>query len=136
MVAPRAGRNGRIYIDASTSGTLAATPVSLLNTWSLDQPTDKIEVTSFGDTTKTYVVGLPDAQGSFGGFWDGDATTLYNIVGSSVARKIYIYPDTSNDVATYWYGTAYFDVSTSGDVGDAVKIDVSWAAASSFIYVP
>lgn len=135
MTAPRAARNGRIYIDTSTSGTLAAVPVSLLNSWSIDQPTDKIEVTSFGDTTKTYVTGLPDAQVSFEGFWDGDTGVLYNLVGSSVARKIYIYADTTNDAATYWFGTAYFDVSTNGAIADAVKVSVTGAAASSFTFV-
>ena len=44
--------------------------VGALNAWTLDMTRDKVDVTCFGDTTKQYVVGLPDTKGTFGGWWD------------------------------------------------------------------
>ena len=41
------GRKGVVYM--STSGTGTATSVSNLKTWSINMPTDKVEVTAFGD---------------------------------------------------------------------------------------
>jgi hypothetical protein len=72
VATPIAGRKGRIYGDISTDGTGAAVPIANLNSYSLNASTDKIEVTSFGDTSKSYVVSLPDAQGDLSGFWDTD----------------------------------------------------------------
>ncbi len=45
------GRKGVIYL--STSGSGSASAVLHLNKWSVDSSTDKIDVTSFGDTNKT-----------------------------------------------------------------------------------
>ncbi len=50
------GRNGVVYLSTSASGT--ASSVLHLSKWSLNRATDKIEVTSFGDTNKVYVQGL------------------------------------------------------------------------------
>jgi len=46
-----AGRKGVVYL--STTGSGVATNVIKLNAWTLDQSTDKIEVTAFGDANKT-----------------------------------------------------------------------------------
>lgn len=129
-MAAAAGRNGRIYIDTSTAGASAAVPVSLRNSWSVDQPAESIDVTSFGDTNKQYVAGLPDATGAMDGFWDNTDTLVYNIIGSSVARKVYIYPDRLNTATVYFWTTAFFDVSASGDTTGAVMFNATWRAAS------
>lgn len=122
-----AGRQGRLYAGISSAGT--AEPITFLNKWSMDFETDKIEVTAFGDTGKVYVSGLPDAKGDFGGFYDNATAQLYTAATDGVARKFYLYPD--NSLTTqYWFGTALFDFSINGDVGGAVEISGSWAAAS------
>jgi hypothetical protein len=94
---PRAGRNARIYADITSGGTGPATVITSKNKWTLDQKVDTFEVTAFEDTNKSYVVGLPDAQGSVEGFWDSADNNVYNLIGSSVARALYIYPDVSNN---------------------------------------
>lgn len=130
MAAPIAGRKGRLYVDVSAAGTSAAIPIANLSSWSINRSTDKIEVTAFGDTTKTYVVSLADAQGDFSGFWDtaGDQYKISNAIDGG--RKFYIYP-TTDDVTKYWYGTAHWDVSVSSQVSGAVEVSGSWAAATS-----
>jgi hypothetical protein len=102
-----------------------------LTEWTLNQSTDKIEVTGFGDTNKTYVQGLKDLQGTFSGFWDDTETKIFSGADSSDGVKLYLYP--SADATTkYWYGTAWLDASITTNVGGAVEISGSFAAASSW----
>lgn len=122
------GKRGRLYVGlASDSAT--AEPVAFLNSWSIDSSTDRVDVTSFGDTNKTYVSGLPDASGNFGGFYDTSTSQLYEASQDGLARKFYLYPDTSD--GDYFWGTALFDFSVSGSATDAVTVSGSWAAASA-----
>ena len=128
-MARASGRNGTIYLDQSQTASGSAAPWSYVKSWKLSQQTDTQEVTSFGDTTKTYVQGLPDASGSFDGFVSlGTASFGYL---SSGARKMYLYPDAANNSGVYWFGTINLSTDFEGDVGDVLKVSVSWTAASS-----
>jgi hypothetical protein len=111
------------------SDTAAAEPIEFLTSWSINYTVDKVDVTSFGDTNTTYVSGLPDASGDFGGFYDTATEQLYTASQDGLARKFYLYPDISD--GDYFYGTALFDFSASGGVSDAVTISGSWSAASA-----
>jgi hypothetical protein len=71
-----AGRRGRVYVGLA-SDTAVAEPVAFLNQWSLQGSSEQLDATTFGDVTKTYVLGLPDAQGSFSGFYDTASDQLY-----------------------------------------------------------
>lgn len=127
------GKKGQLYVGLA-SDTAVATPVTFLNEWSVDFATDKAEVTSFSDSNKVYVSGLSDASGSFGGFYDDATAQLYTAAQDGLARRFYLYP-TNADTGDYWYGTALFDFSVSGAVGDAVSISGAWAAASAVTQV-
>ena len=130
MANPISGRKGRVYADNSSAGSGSATPIANLNTWGLDSTTDKTEVTSFGDGSKTYVVGLPDGSISFGGFWDTAAGSQFNITTSVAAgRKFYLYPSTDN--AQYFFGLAHFDLSLTQTVSGAVEVSGTGSAAST-----
>jgi hypothetical protein len=129
MANPISGRKGRVYIDNSAAGNGSATPIANLNTWGLDSTTDKTEVTSFGDGSKTYVVGLPDGSISFGGFYD-TAATQYNVsVSVASGRKFYLYSSTDN--SSYFFGLAHFDLSITQTVSGAVEISGTGSAAST-----
>ena len=127
MAAPITGRKGRLYVDTSANADAAAQPIANLNSWSINQTTDRTEVTSFGDETKTYVAGLRDAQGDFSGFWDTDGT-LYNTTDGN-PRKFYLY-ETTDATGKYWFGTGTFDITTSAQVSGAVEVSGSWAAST------
>jgi hypothetical protein len=129
MATPISGRKGRLYADTSSGANGSAKPIANLNSWSISQATDRTEVTAFGDTTKTYIAGLRDASGDFGGFHDTDGE-LYNATDGE-ARKFYLYESSDLASSKYWYGTATFDITTNGTVGGAVEVSGSWAAASS-----
>jgi len=127
------GRNGRIYMGIASSAATAE-PLPFQAKWKLDAQTDKIDVTAMGDSGKVYVAGLPDASGDFSGFYD-DATALtYTAATDGQPRKFYLYPSTLT-TTQYWFGTVLPDFSVNGDVGGAVEVAASWAAASPIIKV-
>lgn len=131
-MARHAGTRGRIYAAIASSGT--AEPITFLKSWSLDQTVDQFEVTSFEDSTKTYVAGKPDSKGSFEGFDDESTQQFWTAASDGVARKVYLYPDT-NTTSRYWYGTATFSQSISVDSGGPVGMSGSFAAATPFVKV-
>lgn len=126
------GRRGRLYVGLA-SESADAEPVAFLNAWTTDFTVDKVDVTSFGDTNKTYVSGLPDASGTIGGFYDTASAQLYTAAQDGLPRKFYLYPDTTD--GDYFFGTALFDFSISGGVSDAVTISGNWSAASAITKV-
>lgn len=111
------------------TGSGSAEPVTFLNAWAIDFSVDNDDVTAFGDTTKVYVAGLPNASGTFAGFYDTASPQSYTAASDGLARKFYLYPDNSI-TATYWWGTVLVDFSVSGDVGASVKISSKWSAAT------
>ena len=127
------GRKGRLYVGLA-SDTAVAEPVAYLSSWSISFETDKTDVTAFGDANKTYVAGLPDSTGEFGGFYDTATVQLYTAARDGLARKFYLYPDNTN-TGQYFWGTAFYDFSVEADVGDAVKVSGSWNAATDIIKV-
>lgn len=119
------GRKGVVYV--STTGGSAASAVIALNSWTLDQTTDKQEVTSFLDPNKVYVQGLKDVSGTVGGFWDDTEDKLFEAADSVDGNKMYLYP--SADAPTrYWYGPAWLDASINVGVGDAIGISANFVA--------
>jgi hypothetical protein len=122
------GRRGSLYVAILSGGT--AEPITFQNKWTINFTTDKADVTAFGDGNKVYVSGLPDASGTFAGFYDDATAQLYTASQDGVARKFYLYPNTATP-GQYWYGTALFDFSVDGGVSDAVTDGGSWAAAGT-----
>ena len=122
------GRAGRVYLSTTGAGTAVA--VVGLNAWSLDMPTDRVEVSEFGDTNKTYVQGLPDATGTISGFWDDTSDALYDASRSSDPVKMYLYPST-NALTKYFYGTFWIDFSINTGMGQAVQVSANFAAGSA-----
>lgn len=130
------GSGGDVYVDQSALGNGSASPLRYASKWTLDGETEQIEVTAFGDSTKTYIAALPNAQGTITGFYDDTATTgsiaLFAMAQSGVARKTYLYPKTPSTSGPYWFGTANWSVSYDVDVSGAVAISGTWSAATGF----
>jgi hypothetical protein len=122
------GRNGRLYAGLTSGGT--AEPVTFLNNWSISFAVDNVDVTAFGDTGKVYVAGLPDASGSYSGFYDDETVQFYTAATDGIARKFYLYPSTSSNTK-YWFGTAIFDFNVDAAVDGAVQVTGDWHAASA-----
>lgn len=119
------GKKGVVYLSITGSG--AAVAAVALRSWSLNTPTDKVEVSAFGDANKQYVQGLPDASGDLAGWWDDTSDQLYDASRSTDGVKMYLYP--SSDAPTkYWYGPAWVDFSISVGNDAAVAISASFVA--------
>jgi hypothetical protein len=131
-MALHSGRTGVVYL-AIEAATGVATSCISLNAWTINRATDKFEVTSFNDTNKTYVQGLPDVQGTIGGFWNDAETKPFGGASSSTGVKLYLYPD-STVPTKYAYGTAWLDASINTPVGGAVTITANFAAAASWYF--
>src|SRR5690349_4425801 len=137
----RHGRNAKIWIDTSSAGTMASSGTADLqllegkNTWDLDQAVDFVDTTSFGDSTKTSVAGLPNAAGNISGVFNlgGAGTLINNLIGHSSERAIRIYPDFTNQPGTFYAGKAFFSVKTSGSVTSAVTLDIQFQAGPTGI---
>lgn len=115
----------------SVSGSTVATNVVSLSSWSLDMSADKLDVTSFGDTVKVQVLGLPDLNGSFEGFWDDSQTQIFTGAQSTDGVLMYLYP--SSDAPTkYAYGPAWIDASIATGVNDAVTVTGNFSAKGSW----
>lgn len=121
------GRNARLYMAITSGGT--AEPVAFLRQWSISFATDNVEVTAMGDANKTYVAGLPDASGSYSGFYDDATAQFYTAAQDGIARKFYLYSSTTNS-GQYFFGTALFDFSLDSSVDGANTISGDFQAAS------
>lgn len=122
------GRNGALYVSLTSGGT--AEPLAFCKKWSIDFKTDRVDATAFQDTNKIKVAGLPDASGSFDGFYDTATAQTYTAAIDGIARKFYLYPTTSA-TGTYFSGTAYFDYSVDTDVNGVVTFKGTFDAASA-----
>lgn len=123
------GKNGVVYLSITGAG--AATSIIGLNKWSIDMPTDKVEVTAFGASNKAYVAGVPDASGTLSGFWDSADDNLYDASRSTDGVKMYLYPS-SVSPTKYWYGPAWVDFSLDTGISDSVKVSGGWKANGSW----
>ena len=67
------GKNGAIYIGSCTvvagvaTGITDVKKVASKTEWTLNLNRDYVDATVFGDSNKTYLVGLKDIQGTFAG---------------------------------------------------------------------
>jgi hypothetical protein len=131
-VGRKSGRNAVIYMDPT--GAAAASRLAYQATWTMNFTVDKFDVTSVDDPNKVYVAGLPDAAGTFAGFYDDTSVQTYTAATDGLARKLYLYPD-KNLATQYWFGTILPDFSIDSGVADSMKVSSSWNAASAFFKV-
>lgn len=132
---PRAGRNARCRIDDTAGATNVPATITSKTKWTLDQTMETFEVTAFEDTGRTYVAGLPDGKGTLEGFWDSGDNNIYNLIGSSVGRSLYLYPDVVNNAGTYFFCTAFFSVKSGGEIKNAVDFSLNFVAATPVQWV-
>lgn len=139
------GRNGEIAIAASvspagspdiggsTGDTESFTVIGSLSAWSISFTRDKVDVTSFGDTNKQYLVGLKDCSGSFEGFFD--STTIQTLFSAGDdADGVWVRITPSTDAPTiYFMGPSWLDLTLNGAVNDAVKVSGSFSSNGNWI---
>lgn len=129
------GSKGQVLIDPIGGTTYVA--VASLNSWTLDATRDRADVTSFGDTNKQWVQGLPNYAGDFGGFWDPTTTNtqVFDVAFGDVAVGLKLMPSTLTTTA-FFSGLAYLDANIQVTANGAITIGGSWVAAGPWSLVP
>jgi hypothetical protein len=121
-----------VYLGIASGGT--AEPLAFQAEWSINFSTPKIDVTAFGDANKVTLAGLPEATGAFSGFYDDGTAQAYTAAVDGVARKFYLYTNTTSNTQ-YFFGTINPDVSFASSVSGATTVSSNWEAASAIAKV-
>ena len=123
------GKNGAIYL-----GGPKGSGVKLVNKteWTLNLNRDYVDSTVFGDTNKTYLVGLKDVQGTFAGLLATGGDAQVNAANSD-AIDIYLYGDDRPGfellIAS---GPGLMDASITASNTDAIKTTGNFRAAGAW----
>lgn len=126
------GKNGAIYLH----GTKAGSGVKIVNKteWTLSLNRDYVDSTVFGDTNKTYLVGLKDVSGTFAGLLHIGAGLSDEQVNAadSDAIDIYLYADDGTTPFLVAYGPGLMDASITASNTDAIKTTGNFRAAGAW----
>ena len=125
------GKNGAVYLGGA-KGT--GTKVTTKTEWTLNLNRDYVDATVFGDTNKTYLVGLRDIQGTFAGLLDVSGDYLVN-ASTSDAENIYLYADDGTNggaVVLVACGPGLLDASITASNTDAIKVSGNFRAAGAW----
>ena len=124
------GKNGAIYINGVKG---VGVKVSAKTEWTLNLNRDYVDATVFGDTNKTYLVGLKDISGTYAGFLDTAGDLLVNATDSDEIAT-YLYADDRNSFETLvGSGLALHDSSINCSNSDAVRVSGNFRAAGPWV---
>ena len=122
------GKNGAIYLNgAKGTGTKVATKTE----WTLALNRDYVDATVFGDTNKTYLVGLKDITGTYAGILDTSGDLLVNATDSE-SVIIYLYADDGATPVLIANGPGLFDASITANNTDAIRVSGNFRAAGNW----
>jgi len=128
------GSKGQVKMDPTGGATAAA--VAALNSWSLDMDRDKEDVTCFGDTTKQYVLGLPDISGEISGVWDETVSPAFlRVALGDVPVMLELVPSTLTPTH-FFTGLAYLSSSIECAADGAVTISGKFVGAGDWTLEP
>ena len=108
------GKNGLIYISAIASGQLYGA-----NAWSVDLSHDNTEYAVMDDGWKSNFSGLKGYSVTLGAVADQATKQLYTAAAYDGLVSWWVYPQ-SNDITTFYSGSAVFGMSANSEMGSAV----------------
>lgn len=124
----RHGKNGAIYLHAA-KGNPGAVKVATKNEWTLNLNRDYVDATTFGDTNKTYLVGLKDVSGTYAGLFDLSGDVLANATDLDEVAT-YLYADDRNGFEVLvGRGLGLHDAAINCQNTDAVRISGNFRAS-------
>lgn len=127
------GKNAAIYLGG---GIGVGVKITNKTEWTLNLGRDYVDATTFGDTNKTYLVGLRDVQGQFNGLLDLSGDFLVNASASDVTQ-IYLYGDDTNLNSTgapilVAHGPGFVDAAITAANNDAEKCTGNFRASGAW----
>ena len=121
------GKNGAIYLGGAKGA--GGTKIINKTEWTLSLNRDYVDSTVFGDTNKTYLVGLKDISGTFAGLLATTGDAQLNAADSD-ALDIYLYADDrTGEEFLVAYGPGLMDASITASNTDAIKTTGNFRAA-------
>ena len=124
------GKNGAIYLGGPKGG--AGVKVVYKNEWTLNLNRDYVDATTFGDTNKTYLVGLKDLSGTFAGLLNTDGDALLDAASDDNVVTYLYADDRDGHEVIVGSGEALFDAAINCSNADAVRISGNFRAAASW----
>lgn len=124
------GKNGAIYINGP-KGSGSAKKVAAKAQWDLNLARDYVEVTTFGDTNKTYKAGLKDISGTFNGLLDVSGDLMVNNSGIDDV-PLYLYADDTTSPILIASGLALIDASITASNADAIRCSGNFRASAAW----
>jgi hypothetical protein len=126
------GKDGAIYIGGAKG---VGVKVANRTEWTFQRNRDYVDATTFGNTNKTYLAGLPNLQGTYAGLLDTSGDLMFTYA-SSGAQLIYLYASTDVNGGTdvlVAHGSGFLDATVNCTNTDAVKITGEFRAAGNWI---
>lgn len=123
------GKNAAIYLGGAkgSGGVKIATKTD----WTLRRNRDYVDATTFGDTNRTYLAGLPNVEGTFAGLMDVSGDLLLNAA-TSDATQIYLYADDGASPILLANGPGFIDGNINASVTDAVRYTGDFRASGAW----
>ena len=123
------GKNAAIYLGGAKGS--GGVPVSVKTDWTLRRNRDYVDATTFGDTNRTYLAGLPNVEGTFAGLMDVSGDLLLNAA-TSDATQIYLYADDGGTPVLIANGPGFIDGSVNASVTDAIRYTGDFRASGAW----
>ena len=126
------GKTGAIYLGGPKGG--GGTKLVNKTEWTLNLNRDYVDSTVFGDSNKTYLVGLKDVQGTFAGLLAVAGDAQVNAANSDIVN-IYLYGDDGTNggaVLLIASGPGLMDASITASNTDAIKTSGNFRAAGAW----
>lgn len=120
------GRAGVAYLSVNSGD--AASPMAFLSEWTIDYKQNVFDVTTITDAQVVYAAGLPEASGTFTGFYDSATAQSYAAAVDGLPRNMYLYPVAGN-TGQFFSGMVLPDYKIGGGSTAAVALSVAWQSA-------
>jgi hypothetical protein len=124
------GKNAAIYLGAAKGS--GGIKVASKTDWTLRRNRDYVDATTFGDTNRTYLAGLPNVEGTFAGMMDVSGDLLLNAA-TSDATQIYLYADDGGTPILIANGPGFIDGTVNASVTDAVRYTGDFRASGPWV---
>lgn len=126
------GKDGAIYVGGAIG---VGIKVANKAEWTLQRNRDYVDATTFGNTNKTYLAGLPNIQGTYAGLLDLSGDLLFN-ASTSDAQLIHLYADDGTNggsVRLVAHGSGFLDSNVTNSNTDATRITGEFRANGNWI---
>jgi len=134
MPGRRHGSKGQVKLDPTGVGTPAV--VADLNAWTGNFERETADVSAFNDATKQYVVGLPDAKGTIGGWWNSASSpALFAVAFGDVPCLLELVPSIL-DPTYFFTGLAYLSAAINVPMSGGVSLSGNWTGAGDWTLEP